>query len=81
MEAAKRVKYLWIEDAYTGGILRKAAGVDLHPFDPLFPAQWNIDGVNVIPDYRMGIAYSHAYGRDKSLWLRMAGHVANAFLS
>ena len=71
-EAAKRVDFLWVEDTYTTGVLRKAAGVEIRPFNPQFPAHLTVDRTKLGPDVRKSIAFTGYWGQGRSQWIEIA---------
>ena len=79
-EAAKTTKFLWVEDVFTGGILRKAANVSIHSFmrDPPFGAQWGVDLENNTLDYNH-ILYIQHHQKAHALWIAMAQNMSNKY--
>ena len=69
LEAAKSVKFLWIEDVYTGGILREKAGISVQPFHPNFPADSRYWGVKF---KRKFIAYLGVNGLSRKLMIKIS---------
>ena len=81
-EAAKTTKFLWVEDVFTGGILRKAANVSIHSFmrDPPFGAQWGVDLENNTLDYNHILFIQH-HQKAHALWITMAQNMSNKYNS
>ena len=75
LDSAKITRQIYLEDVFTGGILREVAGIDIHPFDPLFPAQWDVDFNNNIPNLNQSMVYNHFERKAYHLWTVLAARL------
>ena len=80
-EAAKTSKLLWVEDAFTAGVLRVAAGVSMHGFlqQPPFIAQWNINPKRQMPNVRNSIVLNKRHRKEHDLWFQFADILNKTF--
>ena len=78
-EAAKTARFLWIEDVFTGGVLRQKAGITLNPFLRNFPTIWNIRKLKHSTDYRKLVAFSLLQGRDAGFWTNVSKQITKHF--